>query len=519
MAGIVVNPFRFKNELWTPKEINTSLWLDASDEDTIVNGVGGNVAEWQDKSGNGNDAVQTNASNQPMFDSVNNKLVFDGLFKTLNTGLEQLTNTSIYIVLSTEDRGSSLNNVVLGASNSFNTGGVFWTLEAFPSTDIANDIYYGTRLSYEFAFWNGQNIDPLDRSKSIYSHNAVNVSTENLNYTIGTINIDSVGSVNLFKGSIYEILITNEVSTTEQRQLIEGYLAHKWGLSSNLPSDHPYKSIAPVKAKYTSWSPKRVNPSLWLDASDEDTVKSDDNGKVSRWIDKSGYRRDAVQDVELNQPVLVDNYIESDNVNQFMQSERTFNDLYSTDISVFIVAKIHSIGKNFDLMMTYLDNSNVLGFAIERYSALDYPQFRVDSDTNFNQGASLTEFTFDDTIEIYNFEANSNNTRFGFENGNQYNLTNWLGNEFNAISPVRMKIIECVGRYYEIITVSDGITTQQRQRIEGYLAHKWGLTDKLPSDHPYKYDGRLFGYGLLWSPEQIQTSLWLDASDESSIVN
>jgi hypothetical protein len=25
----------------------------------------------------------------------------------------------------------------------------------------------------------------------------------------------------------------------------EGYLAHKWGLTANLPSDHPFKNVSP----------------------------------------------------------------------------------------------------------------------------------------------------------------------------------------------------------------------------------------------------------------------------------
>ena len=33
-----------------------------------------------------------------------------------------------------------------------------------------------------------------------------------------------------------------DVSTFEKA---EGYLAHKWGLTSNLPVSHPYKSSAP----------------------------------------------------------------------------------------------------------------------------------------------------------------------------------------------------------------------------------------------------------------------------------
>jgi hypothetical protein len=39
--------------------------------------------------------------------------------------------------------------------------------------------------------------------------------------------------------------VLNTVASTTNRQLIEGYLAHKWGLTSSLPNDHPYKNIAP----------------------------------------------------------------------------------------------------------------------------------------------------------------------------------------------------------------------------------------------------------------------------------
>ena len=47
-----------------------------------------------------------------------------------------------------------------------------------------------------------------------------------------------------FDGFIGEIIIINSVEDSD-RQKIEGYLAHKWGLTANLPADHPYKSNAP----------------------------------------------------------------------------------------------------------------------------------------------------------------------------------------------------------------------------------------------------------------------------------
>jgi hypothetical protein len=44
---------------------------------------------------------------------------------------------------------------------------------------------------------------------------------------------------------LYELIVINETVSTDTRQKIEGYLAHKWGLTSDLPADHPYKNAAP----------------------------------------------------------------------------------------------------------------------------------------------------------------------------------------------------------------------------------------------------------------------------------
>ena len=38
----------------------------------------------------------------------------------------------------------------------------------------------------------------------------------------------------------------------------------------------------------------------------------------------------------------------------------------------------------------------------------------------------------------------------------------------------------------EFIIVADDVTDETRQKIEGYLAWKWGLQDDLPEGHPYE---------------------------------
>lgn len=59
--------------LWTPANISTALWLDANDRTTItLNGA--TVSSWADKSGNGKNATQSTAANQPGYAQFQNYL-------------------------------------------------------------------------------------------------------------------------------------------------------------------------------------------------------------------------------------------------------------------------------------------------------------------------------------------------------------------------------------------------------------------------------------------------------------
>ncbi len=43
-----------------------------------------------------------------------------------------------------------------------------------------------------------------------------------------------------------------------------------------------------------------------------------------------------------------------------------------------------------------------------------------------------------------------------------------------------------VGEIYELILVDGALPEADRWKMEGYLAHKWGIEGRLPSDHPYR---------------------------------
>jgi hypothetical protein len=233
---------------WTPEEISTTAWYDASDTDTITQS-NGDVSQWDDKSGNDNHATQDTGSAQPVTNSDfngNNSLYFDGSSAWMDTGLAQLTTAvSIFSVLEPESKGTNQNNPYLGAYASFSDGGCNCQAQTFAAANPTKSVWYGTLLSQDQTFYNGATDQPVSFTKGIFNHYASSVSTAGFNYIIGN-RADGATTTNNYKGKIGEIIIVPSVLSTADRQKVEGYLAWKWGLEDDLPSDHQYKNSAPI---------------------------------------------------------------------------------------------------------------------------------------------------------------------------------------------------------------------------------------------------------------------------------
>ena len=67
------------------------------------------------------------------------------------------------------------------------------------------------------------------------------------------------------------------------------------------------------------------------------------------------------------------------------------------------------------------------------------------------------------------------------------------------------------------------LSTEDRLRMEGYLAHKWGCTSRLPATHPYKTLPPRMGNPVVdgsWTPDQTDLLTWLEfAWDENNLLN
>ena len=123
------------------------------------------------------------------------------------------------------------------------------------------------------------------------SYNLVDTHVE-----VGSQNeIESVG----LTGEIGEVTIYNSALSTTNYKYIEGYLACKWGLQSNSPAGHPYKSACPSGNPLSSGF---SGPTAWYDGSDASTIVS--LQAVSAVSDKSGKAYTLNQSSSSAQPYL-----------------------------------------------------------------------------------------------------------------------------------------------------------------------------------------------------------------------
>lgn len=73
---------------------------------------------------------------------------------------------------------------------------------------------------------------------------STSISATTNNWGRPALRVGSNAGTQTFDGMIYETLFAHAIDTTT-REKVEGYLAHRWGLTANLPSGHTYKSSAP----------------------------------------------------------------------------------------------------------------------------------------------------------------------------------------------------------------------------------------------------------------------------------
>ena len=245
-------------EAWTPLKLSPSLWLDAKDKNTIFDGSNnnansvsfdGNVKIWQDKSGNDDYVTQSVPADRFTYDSASNEMTLGATsFMSLPAGVVPSNNedSDVFIVARSGDvNGGFISNGRFGSANES------YSLRTFNSYSQMNFYFWGNDV--QSSGFSALSNTSILNAKIDTSNNTRHVFQNSIEILSGVGNglgdakttnglIGKTYSNEYLQGGINEIIICKTNLSQSNKEKIEGYLAHKWGLTASLPSNHPYKT-------------------------------------------------------------------------------------------------------------------------------------------------------------------------------------------------------------------------------------------------------------------------------------
>ena len=557
---------------WSPMQIpGCALWLDGADSNSVIRS-GNSVTQWRDKSGNGNHfgnvGVVTYSRNRLEFNST---YLENGAISGFSSGATSPMSSFIVFNYSSSSFPNSGQSAILftygtvtctqtgyaiyvdqinSIAATFFCGALMVNNAIVAATDyLVSDVvtYTGTSGSFtRRGFLNGNAMTTTNAS----------TTGVNLSGSVARIGFANVGDK--FIGNIAEIVYFNRTVTDTQRQLMEGYLAHKWGLDAGLPASHLHVAYRPLLHSLpanllTSRRGFSVNAvpvfvptqipgcALWLDAADSSTLTLSGTN-VTQWRDKSGNGHILTG---INTNTLVSSGIQitgsvsggSGTLSGFTNSTVSVS---ISNRSVFLVftqtlsqyaqfvgfgpsgANIFSSNDRFRYAVNpggnsvdiYANNGSTLAFGTT-VGAAPALQRTIFADIGNNSPPNVSFFVNGSTAGTGNFggTAPTSVSAAGFQIARLPTGATAIANEFFN------------GVIHEIIVYNSTITTAQREQIEAYLAWKWGLQANLVNSHRFgrnpiaPFANAIFR--IINNPFQpidiTGCTLWLDAADISTI--
>lgn len=249
-------------QLWTASQIPAKkLWLDASDTASITSS-GGLVTQWNDKSGEARHATAAGVNRPDTgINTLNGKnvLTFDGTNEgfDLASAITPTDSKQIAVFMVCKGHGLTLSNKTQEYYINLNpfTNDITWNFQ-FASETLA--------VSRSTTAWEVISLLHINLGADDVAEGSVNGTVANSQNTAGlntnftALGLEASGMASQgFDGDIAEVIVVDGKVPTFERMRIEGYLAHKWGLTANLPASHPYKTDPPTVAD-PAWTPDNL---------------------------------------------------------------------------------------------------------------------------------------------------------------------------------------------------------------------------------------------------------------------
>jgi len=236
-----------------------------------------------------------------------------------------------------------------------------------------------------------------------------------------------------------------------------------------------------------NWTPSEIVTSGWWDTTDESTITTAAGG-VSSWADKSGMGNSLIQATEGDRPDTGVREINDLNVfdcdgDGHLEGNVTLpSDGNMTFFGIYVIDSLANANDS----VFCVDATNDLQFASD--STVDFDgeinQSNIGDDVVLSggpfNGPSTFSVVMDFTSQVYYVNID------GIKRTPDvlYDDTLDTSQTFGAFRN-RGGIRHPNGAFGEFLIVPD-VSTATIQKVEGYLAWKWGLVDNLPSGHPYK---------------------------------
>ena len=260
----------------------------------------------------------------------------------------------------------------------------------------------------------------------------------------------------------------------------------------------------------TVWDPSMLGPALWLDAADASTITL--NGStVSQWSDKSGNGFHVTQATASLQPTYQATGFNSqptvffDDTGDEMGCDQTS---VSSQGDLFYAAVFQMLSDTTNWRVIVGTNTSS---SLKSSGTLLMQRMSTRSEIGIHTTGRLdTGSTY--AVQVTDFYVPRIATvgRSGGVRGDGGTITvtatgpsqpsyltqavqNWTTVE--ATSRIQIGGKQQIGTGWsnslisEVVVMNRNATTLERQKFEGYLAHKWGLEADLPADHPYKNYG------------------------------
>lgn len=534
------HPFRTsipQQRPFTPADITNSqiiFWIDAADPArfTVTNS---NVTAITDKAlvpstltiGGTVGYDTTTLNGLPSFNLSNGRIIADVLATSIRGTASEYRATAIFVGYLFNNPAANTRPAISTNSTNTNPGGARWRVSEYNTTSTRNVWTNSSSQTVSIApavatgtpyIWAG-GIGQLSGSTYRYmgylnDGSGANFTTTNSSMaSIATQTHLRVGgdvsiglTSNTYPGCIGEVIVFNSLLSLSELRLVSGYLAAKWNLAGSYSQFSYYKSQNGGAAT-ANLDPTGIGNSTlktWLDASDlyaRGLTQSNNPApgtSITSWMDKcdvsgnAGFRKvgggTIAYELDNGYPAV---YF---NATAYFRSQYT-QQLPVPEFTVAIVTRNASNPSPDDqfAIRGWRDTTATPDsqWSIRVGSASGRGVFNVTTNVSSSGGTFFTDA--DRSIYILGcaftpiFRRNGTaftpsatiSTSTSVDLGRVYIGANYAENTSRLLSMM-------TGYIYEVVIYTSILSIPDCQRLEGYLAWKWGAQDKLPATHPFK---------------------------------